>query len=191
MPIKEILKDKSDSELVEISLKNRDDFLYIVKKYKDKLYNYIRRITNANHEDAEDILQEVFIKVYRNLNAFDRDLKFSSWIFRITHNQVISDHRKRKARPNDGNVDISDIQIANLADDYDIEKNADANIIKEKVRRTLEKLSDKYREAIVLKFFEEKSYKEMSDILQKPEGTVASLLNKSKSEFKKYFKQIC
>ena len=109
------VQNLSDAELVKLSLANQNDFLYLVDRYKGKLMNYIRRLTNINDDDAEDILQEVFIKVYLNLNDFNADLKFSSWIYRITHNQVISNHRRLKARPEGYAVNIDDQAALGLA----------------------------------------------------------------------------
>lgn len=186
----DLIRNKSDSELVKMSLGDKDNFLYIVKRYKDKLYNYIRKITDASHEDVEDLLQEVFIKVYQNLNGFDQDLRFSSWIFRIAHNQTISSYRKKKVRPDYRAFRLSDDQAEKITSNYDIQRDIDINILGKKITDTLLKIDKKQREVIVLRFFEEKSYQEISDILQKPTGTVASLLNKSKKEFKKIFNSI-
>jgi RNA polymerase sigma-70 factor (ECF subfamily) len=175
----------SDEELVRLTLDNQDNFLYLVDRYKGKLISYIRRLTNINYEDAEDILQEVFIKVYLNLNDFNDDLKFSSWIYRITHNQVISSHRKLKARPEGYAVGIDDQAARNLAADIDIVAGADLQITKANIFKILNQLDDKYREVLVLKFLEEKNYQEISDIIKKPPGTVASTINKAKQEFRK------
>lgn len=179
--------EKTDAELVKLALANQDYFLYIVKRYKIKLLHYIRRITNVASEDAEDILQEVFIKVYLNLNDFAPDLKFSSWIYRIAHNEVISNYRKVKARPQNNSVNLEDLEILNLTADLDFAKDVDQVILKKKITRILTKLERKYREILVLKFFEDKSYEEISDIIARPMGTVASLMNKAKKEFKKEF----
>jgi RNA polymerase sigma-70 factor (ECF subfamily) len=175
----------SDVELVNLTLANQENFLYIVNRYKDKLLHYIRRLTNANLEEAEDTLQEVFIKVYLNLNDFNPDLKFSSWIYRITHNQVISRHRKIKARPEGYVVDIEDQAARNLAADIDIMAATDLAILKQQISLILNSLPAKYREILILKFLEEKNYQEISDIIKKPAGTVASTVNKAKQEFKK------
>lgn len=175
----------SDAELVKLSLEDQNNFLYLVDRYKGKLLNYIRRLTNVNDDDAEDILQDVFIKVYLNLNDFNADLKFSSWIYRITHNQVISSHRKLKARPEGYAVDIEDKAALNLAADIDIEAGADLTIMKQNITKALKGLDRKYRDILVLKFLEERNYQEISDIIRKPAGTVASMINKAKSEFKK------
>jgi len=175
----------SDAELVRLSLSNQNDFLYLVDRYKGKLMNYIRRLTNVNDDDAEDILQDVFIKVYLNLNDFNVDLKFSSWIYRITHNQVISSHRKLKARPEGYAVNIEDQSALSLAADIDIEAGTDKEIVKQNIFKVLDGLDPKYRDILILKFLEEKNYQEISDIIRKPPGTVASTINKAKSEFRK------
>lgn len=175
----------SDEELVKLTLESQDNFLYLIDRYKGRLTSYIRRLTNISSEDAEDTLQEVFIKVYLNLNDFNGDLKFSSWIYRIAHNQVISNHRKLKARPEGYKINIDDVAARNLAANIDIMAGADLQILKTNIFKILNKLEEKYREVLVLKFLEEKNYQEISDIVKKPLGTVASTINKAKQEFKK------
>ena len=174
----------TDAELVKLTLANQDNFVYLVDRYKGKLSSYVKRLTNINNEDVEDVLQEVFIKVYLNLNDFNKDLKFSSWIYRITHNQVISGHRKLKARPEGYAVNLDDQLARNLAADIDIKGQVDNKILQKEISDCLAKIDAKYRDVLVLKFLEEKSYQEISDILKKPLGTVASLMNKAKHEFK-------
>jgi RNA polymerase sigma-70 factor (ECF subfamily) len=189
MDYKNALSDKTDEELVAQTLKNKEFFAYLIDRYENKLYNYIRRITNIPPDEAEDVLQDVFIKVFRNLNDFDQDLKFSSWMYRIAHNQVISNFRKRKARAENYSIELSEGLIQTLAGNLDIEKEADQKLLKENIAKGLEKLDEKYREVLVLRFLEEKSYEEISDILRKPKGTVATLINKAKKEFLKQYKK--
>jgi RNA polymerase sigma-70 factor, ECF subfamily len=178
---------KTDEELVKLALADRDAFLYLVNRYQNKLFCYIRKITNANTEDAEDILQDIFLKVYLNLNDFKTDLKFSSWIFRIAHNEVISAHRKNKSRPQNSAVPLDENIAESIAVDFNIIKKIDEKLLAEKVSVALEKLKKEFREIIILKFLEEKSYQEISDIIKKPMGTVASLMNRAKKEFKKNY----
>jgi len=178
---------KSDKQLVKLALKNTDYYECIISRYEAKLMHYIRRITNVDKETAEDILQEVFLKIYKNLHEYDETFKFSSWIYRITHNEAISFFRKQKARPelidseNNDDMDILGAIPAdiNLRDDY-VKKE-----LVHKVREIVAVLPDKYRTALILRFMEDKSYEEIADILQKPAGTVATLINRAKSEFKK------
>ncbi len=172
------LRDKSDEELVALALRQSDYFALIVKRYEARLAAYLRRLFNLNREDIEDILQEAFVKVYLNLNDFDGDLKFSSWIYRIVHNQAVSAWRKTKARGLAVNWEESDWQ--NLPETRDLLTEINRLQDRQIVGAALTRLPLKYRDALVLKFLEEKSYKEISDILKKPEGTVATLINRGK-----------
>jgi len=185
------IQGKSDEELVVLALKDQDYFLYLMKRYEKKLLGYILKISNISQDEAEDILQDVFIKVYRNLNNFDTNLKFSSWIYRITRNQVISNHRKNKARPQSikWDAEINDEILNNLAADFDISQEVDLRFLQENIKQILNNLDKKYREVLVLKFLEEKTYQEISDILKKPAGTVATLINRAKKQFKKEVKR--
>ncbi len=181
----EDIMHKSDNELVGLTLKTEEYFLHIMRRYKLKLSFYIRRISNIDEDETEDILQEIFIKVYMNLNDFNSDLKFSSWIYRIAHNQAISHYRKKLARPQSNDVDLDDDRVLGIADSLDLEKELDKKLLKTKVFEALGRLDIKYKDILVLKYFEEKDYKEISDILKIPMGTVASRANKAKSELKK------
>lgn len=186
-PAEEIndLADKTDNQLVELTLANQDNFLYLMKRYEGKLLSYILRISNIDRDEAEDVLQDVFIKTYKNLNNFDPDLKFSSWIYRITHNQVISNYRKIQARPQKYTFDVDDKILNNIASDFDIVKAVDITLLRHNVSEILNNLDEKFREVLILRFLEQKDYREISDILKKPMGTVATLLNRSKKAFRK------
>lgn len=173
---------KTDEELVKMALESQDCFLYLMERYQKKLLSYIIRISGFSREDAEDILQEVFIKVYVNLNSFDGDLKFSSWIYRITHNEVINTYRKKKARPQSV-MDLDDDFLNNLVSDLKADGNIDARYLRENVKKVLEKIDPRYREVLVLRFWEDRDYNEISDILKKPMGTVATLISRAKTSF--------
>ncbi len=174
--------DKKDIELVQLSLENQDYFLCIVKKYEIPLMRYIRRITNINFEDAEDLLQEIFIKAYTNLNGFDPNLKFSSWIYRIAHNEVISSFRKLKVRPEKINSEINEDVLKKIKSDLNIEKEIDQKILGEKLNQIIDQLNVKYKEVIILKYLEDKTYEEISDIIKKPTNTVGTLINRAKKQ---------
>lgn len=175
---------KTDEELVALALENQDYFACIVERYEKKLLAYIIRISGFSREEAEDVLQEVFIKIYVNLNSFDSGLKFSSWIYRITHNEVINHHRKKKVRPQSA-MDLDDEFLNNLASDMKTDGLADFRYLKEGVGKVLECMEPKYREVLVLRFWEDKDYSEISDILKKPMGTVATLISRAKANFQK------
>lgn len=177
-------QDKKDNDLVILVLENQDYFLCLMKRYEIKLFSYIRRISNLRDEEIEDVLQDVFIKVYENINDFDQDLKFSSWIYRITHNQVVSNFRKIEARPQ-AIWDEDENILNNIVTEFDVEKDVDMELFKNSINSILDKMDKKYREVLILKFLEEKDYKEISDILKKSMGTIATLINRAKKQFLK------
>ncbi|MBU1558043.1 sigma-70 family RNA polymerase sigma factor [Patescibacteria group bacterium] len=181
--------EKTDGQLVELSLKNKDFFAYLIDRYEDKIFRYVKRITNVREDDLYDILQDIFIKVYENLNGYDSDLSFSSWIYRIAHNQVIDNHRKDKARPHGNSIDVDEAVLQNIANDFDILKEASLEYNKKYIEKALNSLDENNKEVLILRFFEEKDYKEISDILKKPMGTVATLINRAKKQFKENYKQ--
>ncbi len=179
----------TDEELVRYSLHDENAFYSLMKRYEPALLRYIKRIMPASREEAEDILQEIFIKVYRNINGFDINLKFSTWLYRIAHNEVISQYRKDRRYRSSLNIDdaVTDSRLlvnfltdaSNMESDYLVREKV------EEVRKALEKLAPKYRDVLVLRYLEELSYEEIGDILQKPSGSVATLLNRAKEKFKK------
>ena len=113
----ENILEKSDPELVELSLKNKEFYGFLIQKYQDKLKRYILRISGGVYNDADDILQDVFIKVYKNLNDYDPELKFSSWIYRITHNETISFLRKVNRKPTTYNFEIDAVKVKTIEED--------------------------------------------------------------------------
>lgn len=173
---------KTDEELAEYTLTNQAGFALIVERYEAKLRRYIHRITKVSKEDCDDILQEIFIKVYRNLAGFDTTLLFSSWIYRIAHNHVRSHFRKKQARPT--SIPIEPDLLENMASDEDLHKSIDSKITKEHLGNALLQLDEKYRAVLILKFLEEKDYKEISDILQKPTGTIGIRISRAKKQLR-------
>lgn len=177
--------NKTDEELVILSLENQNVFAYLIKRYQQKIARYIKRISGLSDDDVEDVLQDVFIKTYKNLNAFDHQLKFSSWIYRIAHNQVISNFRKSKARPQVIVLDNDNDFLENIASEFNLEKEMDTQANQEIIMDIISSLDYKYREVIELKFLEQKDYNEISDILKKPKGTIAALISRAKKQVRK------
>jgi len=185
-------ENKSDLELVQLSLENKENFSYLIRRYEYKIFRYISRLTNVSQEESEDILQDIFIKVYRNLNGFNQNFKFSSWIYRIAHNEIINHYHKNKSRLEMVNLNLDNDDVHNLdkfiSDTDDVYNHLISNENADKIRKVLTILPDKYREVLILRYLEEKKYDEISNILCKPSGTVATLINRAKSKFKKIAK---
>jgi RNA polymerase sigma-70 factor (ECF subfamily) len=183
-------QDTKDRKLVQMSLENSENFKYVISEYQNKFTQYIRRRTIASKEDAEDLLQDIFIKIYLNLNGFDNSLKFSSWAYRIAHNEIISWYRKKKIRPQINFEDFEEENLVNyFKEDTDLEKEYENKIVKNHIKEAIDSLDEKYREIIILRYLEEKDYEELSDILQIPLGTVSTLIYRGKKEMQKYLKK--
>lgn len=178
---------KTDEELVELSLKDSDHFLCLSKRYEEKLLRYIIRISKFSRSDAEDVLQEVFIKTYYNLNGFDKELRFSSWIYRIAHNEAVSAIRKKVVRPT---VYLEEADLEKFVDVFDMTKDIDNSLDRKMIDVALSKLDEKYREILVLRFLDEKDYVEIADILKKPVSTVGNLILRGKKLFKQEYDKL-
>lgn len=172
------ISDKSDEDIVEMVCK-KDKELYseIIKRYESKLLRYSNYLVN-DKDLASDIVQESFIKAYINLNGFDLKKKFSSWIYRIVHNEAMNAVKKQKKHvPIHEGLDVDS--------GVDLE---DEIIVKEMKSRAHDCLSHMpviYREPLSLFYIEEKSYEEISDILRIPVGTVGTRVNRAKILMKK------
>lgn len=179
----------SDQEIVAlVSWWETSAYSFLVDRYQDKLLKYIIKISNIPIEDAENILQEVFIKSYRYINSYDPQYSFSSWIYRITHNLTIDFYKKNKNTKVvqlEGDEDYGNLTEI-LSSDEDISINTQKKELKNIIVTILHHLDFKYREVLVLKFLEEKSYEEISDIMQTPTWTVATLINRGKQQFRQY-----
>lgn len=184
------LAEITDEEAARGAIKERYLFSVIVARYQERLSRYIRRLGVFQKEEIEDILQDVFIKVYKNLQAFDSSLSFSSWIYRITHNETMSFFRKKSLRPYGHYVDDSEKTFLGLGSETNIENELDLKINVEELAAALPKISKKYRDPIILRYFEEKSYQEISDILRIPTGSVATLLHRAKQALQNELKHL-
>ena len=172
---------KTDEELVALTLDNPDFFTCLVERYEAPLRRYCRRFI-GRREDEDDILQDVFLKCYLNLNDFEQTLKFSSWLYRITHNRLVDYLRNKKRLEFTG--EEAEKLLNRLNSNDNSSRLAEKNEAEELVEDTLEQLDDKSQEILVLRFLEDKSYEEISDILKIPLGTVAARLNRAKAKFK-------
>lgn len=173
----------SDEELAKKTLEDKNFFVELVDRYEAKLTRYVARLGVTNPEDQLDVLQDIFLKTYRNLNSFDSALKFSSWIYRIAHNETISWYRKKNVRPEghliaDSDELISFLSTSDESADVIFDKSKNAEV----VNSALYKVDEKYRQVIILRFFEHKEYEEISDILKIPVGSVGTLLHRGKKQ---------
>jgi len=158
----------------------------IVERYQGPLFGYIRNMINQPSEEVEDLTEEVLIAAYVNINGFENGRKFSSWLYRIAHNKSIDYFKKRRLKTNQ----IEDKEELLPESDEFLEDVEIKGEMKKMVSMALKKLEIKYREIILLFYFEEKSYEEISDILRIPVNNVGVLLFRAKSKLKEVFKKM-
>jgi len=172
----------SDEQIIEV-VRVEDKGLYseIIKRYQSKLSHYLRKFV-YNPDELEDVLQVVFVKTYKNLFSFNTHKKFSSWIYKIAHNEAIN-HIKKNSANHQISLDKVEYQIidksVNLNDDFD------KTLLKKQIENSLSLLKLKYREPLILFYLEEKSYEEISDILRIPKNTVGTLISRGKTILRK------
>jgi len=173
-------KDLSDEKIMK-KVRTSDQELYsvIIDRYQKKLIRYAYNLIK-NEDKAVDIVQESFIKAFINLNNFDIEKKFSSWIYRIVHNQAINIVKKY-------NKETPLLENWDFESDDNIESDFEQKEIKENIEKCLKEISLIYSEPLSLYYIDEKSYEEISDILRIPMGTVATRINRAK----KLMKNIC
>lgn len=176
----------NDEELVELVC-TQDQELYaeLVRRYQDKLMRYATGLIQ-NEDKAADVVQEAFIKAFVNLRGFDADKKFSSWIYRIVHNEAINYLKKyNKEISLDNHQWIEQV----VKSGGDIEEDFDRKEAKEMLHQALKELPLKYRSPLILFYLEEKSYEEISDVLRIPVGTVGTRINRGKKLMRVIYKK--
>ncbi|HEX7586072.1 MAG TPA: RNA polymerase sigma factor [Patescibacteria group bacterium] len=182
--INQKVKVAGDNSLISL-IKDGHPEIYdeIVRRYEKKLFSYIYRLV-GNKEEAEDILQNVFVKTYRNIKTFDIERKFSSWIYRIAHNEAINFLKKRNKKKF-----VSWEDIVASKDKMETKSNErspiDIWIRKEsamEVNQAMDRLPEKYRKVLMLKYFSEKSYEEISKTIGSPVNTVGTLISRAKKK---------
>ena len=158
-----------------------DRFGELVERYQEKLLRYGRRF--LRDDDAEDIVQDIFIKAYENIQSFDTTRRFSPWIYRIAHNEFVNAIKKQSRGPVFG-IDVDEI-FPHIAAPERAEDKALSRDARETLERYLKELDPKYREPLVLYYFEDMSYKDIADVLHIPISTVGVRIARGKSSLQK------
>jgi RNA polymerase sigma-70 factor (ECF subfamily) len=142
-------------------------FTGIIKKYQEKLYWHIRRMV-VHHEDANDVLQNMFIKVWNGLENFREDSQLYTWLYRIATNESLTYLEQQKRR---SSVSLSDIENG-LSEKLKSERDFDSNKIEWKLQLAMQQLPDKQRAVFNLRYYDEMPYEEMSRVLETSEGAL-------------------
>jgi RNA polymerase sigma-70 factor (ECF subfamily) len=172
----------SDEQLIaRFQLGDVQAYDILVRRYKDQLLNFVFRFV-GNRTDAEDIVQETFLRVYRNKHMYKEIAKFSTWVYTIAGNLAKTELRRRKRHKI-----FSVSNFVNEERDFDIpdrehspERKVDSSIQENIIQKAIEKLPIKFKEVIVLRDIQGFAYEEISQILNIPLGTVKSRVNRGR-----------
>ena len=173
-----------DKQLVERALAgSQDAYREIVDRYQRPIYSLVIRMVR-DPSAAEDLAQEVFCKAFRALGSFDHSRKFSSWLFKIAHNAAIDQLRKRRVPT--VSLEIEDAELNDPLRSYadpnaeDPDESLKRQEMAHAIESSLDSLRPEYREILVLRFEQEKSYEEISEITELPLGTVKTHLHRAR-----------
>lgn len=159
-----------DKELVDQFKKpgqKEKAFTAVIKKYQEKLYWHIRRMV-IDHEDANDVLQNMFIKVWNALDNFREDSQLYTWLYRIATNECLTFIEQQKRR---SSVSFSDVETG-LSNKIKADENFDANKLEWKLQLAIQHLPEKQRIVFNLRYYDEMPYEEMSKVLETSEGAL-------------------
>jgi len=171
-------KKIKDEKLIEIiRQKDKELFNEVISRYENKLLRYTKYLIK-DQQMTLDVVQESFIKAYINLNSFDTKKKFSSWIYRITHNTAMNMVKKN-------HLEIPIKEEMNLISETNTEIIIEQKEIISNINNCLKNIPTIYSEPLILFYLEDKSYEDIADILRLPMGTVATRINRGKVIMKK------
>lgn len=160
-------------------------FKFLVEKYRERLYWHCRRLV-INHDDADDVLQNTFIKVWKNLDKFRSQSGLYTWLFRIATNESLSLIKKNKRRlTNTEDVDFETRMSDNLISDPYFDGD-DANI---KLQKAILNLPEKQRLVFNLKYYDELKYEEISEILKTSVGGLKASYHHAVKKIEKYLSE--
>jgi RNA polymerase sigma-70 factor (ECF subfamily) len=156
-------------------------FTLIVKKYQEKLYWHIRRLV-ITHDNANDVLQNVFIKVWKGLENFREDSQLYTWLYRIATNESLTllDQQKRKA-----STSFNDVE-SDLTNSIKADSNFDANRLEWKLQLAIQQLPEKQRAVFNLRYYDEMPYEEMSRVLETSEGALKASYHHAAKKIEDY-----
>jgi RNA polymerase sigma-70 factor (ECF subfamily) len=179
-------KALEDFDLIDKAVHQKDQQAYatLMKRYKKAVYFMILKMIR-DADDAEDLTMEAFAKAFKNLERFKKDYTFSTWLFRIATNNAIDFIRKKKLKTMSLNNTMSDDNGNAVTIDVEDEDDNPQDVYirtqrLEMVRIFVDKLPAKYRKLVHLRYFDELSYEEIAQELDKPLGTVKAQLHRSR-----------
>ncbi len=180
------MNNQEEENLLADLQSNRDidkAFRKLVSLYKQRLYWHIRNMVK-NHDDTNDVLQNVFVKVYKNIKKFKGDSKLYSWLYRIATNESITFLNQKAKTYNMSSEEFNHKLIENLEADMYYE----GDQIQLKLQKAIATLPEKQRQVFNMKYFQELKYRELSEILETSEGALKASYHLASKKIEEYLK---
>lgn len=158
-------------------------FTAIIKKYQEKLYWHVRRMV-VDHDDANDVLQNMFIKVWNALENFREDSQLYTWLYRIATNESLTFLQQQKRR---SAVSLNDVE-SGLSNKVKADTGFDANKLEWKLQLAIQQLPEKQRAVFNLRYYDEMPYEEMSRVLETSEGALKASYHHAVKKIEEFIK---
>lgn len=181
--------DETDENIAKaVQGGDTEAFRFLVMRYESKILRYGRKFLK-DKDDIKDLTQDVFIKAFTNIKSFDISRKFSAWIYRIAHNEFVNALKKKAYQPLAFlNFDV-DVFLPQLVSDEESESMASERLSKEVVDKCLDELDLKYKEVLILSYYEDMSYQEIAEIMRIPVSTVGVRLRRAKEKVREIYEK--
>lgn len=176
----------SDNELIaQICSGYTRQYALLVDRHKDKAFTLAMRLV-GERRDAEELVQDAFVRAYRSLPTFRGDAKFSTWFYRIVYNLCMTRLSRRRSQPKSVEFEHDEL-MDSLADDVSlqIDEQVGNDEMREIVREELDKMPERFKSIVTLFYVQEMSYEEICDIMQLPLGTVKTHLFRARTMLRK------
>jgi len=179
------MRETTDEEVaVAVQGGDTESFKVLMERYEPNIHRYARRFLFQG-DDVKDIVQEVFIKAYVNIRSFDPNRRFSPWLYRIAHNEFVNAIKKKQKEREHTTIFDFDVLFPHLIAKETADGDMAKKELKEMLDASLDKLSPKYKEPLILYYFEEMDYKTIADVLRIPVSTVGVRLQRGRATLQK------
>ena len=184
-----MIESEQEDEIIAALVQSGQSILFgiLVKRYEEKMRRYARKFF-SNDDDKKDIVQEIFIKAYINIKSFDTKRKFSSWLYRIAHNELVNNLKKK----NKSFLPLFDLDTFSphyYFNNDNVNEKIDRKNTMKLIDKCFDELNVKYKEPIILYYLENLSYKEIADVMSIPVSTVGIRIKRAKKIMRSIFEK--
>lgn len=180
------MKEKSDADILELIYDQttfEEGFAMLMTRYQERLYWHVRRLV-VSHEDADDVIQNTFIKVFRGLSRFKGNSKLYTWLYRIATNETMSFLQKKKRTQTVSTDDEQDLTMYLRADPF-----FDGDEVQERLIIAIRQLPEKQRAVFNMRYYDEMKYTEISEVLGTSVGSLKASYHHAAKKIEHFFKE--